>query len=178
MNLSQARLAGERLVVAEEGEDRRRPCCGRATGRAAEAGRAQPEGQLIAGEAEVADDELVLGKAALEERLQPAVVLHAVGQRVADDGDVIARSHLKRPIPLSREKMAWTKKEEGQGHNEGTGPACGRKGARRRPAVFKTRAKSDHERLCPTCGMFFLRPQPAYARRKKDTTFSSQDTGS
>ena len=61
-------LAGERLVIAEEGEDDvglrpGQPLVGRA-----EVGRAEPEGQFIAGEAEVADDELVLGKPSLEVR--------------------------------------------------------------------------------------------------------------
>ena len=57
-------LAGERLVVAEEGEDDVGLRPGQPLVGGAEVGRAEPEGQFVAGEAEVADDQLVLGKAA------------------------------------------------------------------------------------------------------------------
>ena len=102
MNAAKPFLAGERLVVAEEGEDDvglrpGQPLVGRA-----EVGRAEPEGQFIAGEAEVADDELVLGEASLEVRLQPAVVLHPVGQGVADDRNMIARLDLDQVGPRER----------------------------------------------------------------------------
>ena len=54
------------------------------------------ERQLVAGEAEVAEDQLVVREAAVEERLEPAVVLHAVGQGVADEADVVALVQLQR----------------------------------------------------------------------------------
>ena len=95
-------LAGERLVVAEEGEDDVGLRPGQPLVGGAEVGRAEAEGQFIAGEAEVADDELVLGKASLEVRLQPAVVLHPVGQGVADDRNMIARLDLDRVGPRER----------------------------------------------------------------------------
>src|SRR5262249_40089681 len=63
----------------------------------AEAGGAQPRGQgdLVGGEAEVAEDEVVLGEAAVEVGLEPAVALHAVGEGVADDADVVAGLQLE-----------------------------------------------------------------------------------
>ena len=89
-------LAGKRLVIAEEGEDNvglrlGQPLVGRT-----EVGRAQAKGQFIAGEAEVANDELVRGEPSLEVSLEPTVVLHAVGQSVADDRDMIAGLDLDR----------------------------------------------------------------------------------
>ena len=96
LNSSQPFLAGERLVVAEEGEDDVGLRPGQPLVGGAEVGRAEPEGQFVAGEAEVADDELVLGKAGLEVGLQPAVVLHPVGEGVADDRDMIAGLDLDR----------------------------------------------------------------------------------
>ena len=91
LNAASPFLAGERFVVAEEGENDvglrfGQPLVGRA-----EVGRAEPNGQFIARETEVANDELVRGKPSVEISLEPAVVLHAVGQGVADDRDVIAR---------------------------------------------------------------------------------------
>src|SRR5262249_48649246 len=64
----------------------------------AEVHRAQPavERKLVAGVAEVADDEIVFGEAAVEEGFEPAVVLHAVGEGVADDADMIARLQFER----------------------------------------------------------------------------------
>ena len=88
--LGQAILALERFVVAEEGEDDVGLGFGEPFVGAAEAGGAQARGQLVAGIAEVAKDEVVLGKARVEIRLEPAVMLHAFGERIADDADVVA----------------------------------------------------------------------------------------
>src|SRR5262249_6000917 len=120
LELGQAGLAGEGLVVAEEGEDDVGPCVGGLEaiiadalaggesvrlgdrGRAGEplVGRAerlrpQPQDQLVAGEAEVAEDEVMFGEATVEVGFQPAIVLHAVGERVADNADMIAATQLQ-----------------------------------------------------------------------------------
>ena len=98
-------FAGEGLVVAEEGENHVglgavEPVVG-----TAEVGRAQPlveigvvgeAAHLVGGKAEVAEHEVLLGKATVEERFQPAVVLHAVGQRVADVANMIALAEFQR----------------------------------------------------------------------------------
>ena len=57
--------------------------------------RAQPQVDLVAGKTEVADHQIVLGKASEERRLQPTIVLHPIGQRVADQADVRARPNVQ-----------------------------------------------------------------------------------
>ena len=89
LELGQALLAGEGLVVAEEGEDDvgvgfGQPLVGRA-----EILRTEPDGQLVRREAEVAEGQVELGKTAVKVGLQPAVVLHAVGEGIAEDADVV-----------------------------------------------------------------------------------------
>src|SRR5439155_12042414 len=91
-----ARLAAERFVVAEGSEDDvglrlRQPIIGQA-----EPGGAKPEREFIAGEAEVAERQIVLRKAKGDQGLQPTVVLHALGKRVADDGNVVAVFEFER----------------------------------------------------------------------------------
>ena len=78
------------LVVAEEGKNNISLVELQPLVRAAEAVRAEAEHQLVAGVTEIAHDQLMPGKAGLQERFQPTVVLHAIGQGVADDADVIA----------------------------------------------------------------------------------------
>ena len=92
----QALGAAERLVEAEEGEDRtgldpRQPFLGRT-----EILRAGPHRHFVAGEAKIAHHQPVRRIARVDHRLQPAVMLHAVGQRIADERDVLARVGRKR----------------------------------------------------------------------------------
>ena len=81
--------------VVRVAADRRRlsgqPLVGRA-----EVLRAQPGGDLVAAEAKIANHEVVLREARVQQRLEPAVVLHPLGQRVADEADVIARAQDER----------------------------------------------------------------------------------
>src|SRR5215475_7429485 len=74
---------------------------------------------LVAGETQVAEDELVLGEAGLNDSLQPAVVLHPVGERVADNANVIARLEFQ----LRRVGVEWSspRREEGKGANDRDG---------------------------------------------------------
>ena len=58
-------------------------------------------GDLVARIAEVADDEVVLREACIEESLQPAVVLHPLGERIADDANVIAGPEFQAARRLS-----------------------------------------------------------------------------
>ena len=115
LELRQTRLAGKRLVVAEEGEDhvglglgqleavlahrgvgvqlarlRHGGRAGEPLIRRAKIHRAQPHLQLVARKAQVADRQVMLGEPLVQKRLQPAKMLHALGQRIADDADVVA----------------------------------------------------------------------------------------
>jgi hypothetical protein len=79
----------ERFVVTEECEDDVRllmlqPIVGRAEALGPLAHR-----QLVAREAQIAEDEIVTGKRGINQRLEPARMLHAVGQRIADNADVV-----------------------------------------------------------------------------------------
>jgi hypothetical protein len=119
--LRQAGLAGPRLVVPEEGEDhvgvgagllepvrvhhalvgdqvrlRHRGLRAEPLVRRAEVLVPQPDGQLVRGVPEVADGEVEVGVAGVEQGFEPPVVLHAVGERVADDADVVALLQLER----------------------------------------------------------------------------------
>ena len=96
LELDQTRFARERFVVAEEGEDHVGLALGQPIIWAAEIGRAQADGEFVAGEAEIAEDEIVLRQARMDECFEPAVVLHAVGRAVADDADMVAGVELER----------------------------------------------------------------------------------
>ena len=98
LELLKAGLTGEGLVEAEEGDDNIGLGEGEVLVGRAEAFGAGTENDLIGGPGEVADDEVMLGEALMEERL-PVVVtlkLHALGQRVADEADVVAGLELQR----------------------------------------------------------------------------------
>ena len=103
----QAPRAAQGLVAAEEGENHARLDLGEPLVRRAEVLLARPDGELVAGEAEVAKHELQAGVGGVDPRLQPAGVLHPVGERVADDGDA---------VPLLE-------------HEPGLGGSCGRDGS-------------------------------------------------
>ena len=47
---------------------------------------AKLRGQLISGKPEIADDQVVFGKTAVQKGLEPAVMLHAIGEPVARPG--------------------------------------------------------------------------------------------
>ena len=89
LELGQALRPGERLVEAEAAM--------RTSGfssssvwpwslKSCERGR---ERQLVGRPAEVVDDQLQLGEAAVEQGLEVAEILHPLGQRVADEDDVV-----------------------------------------------------------------------------------------
>src|SRR5206468_2941451 len=95
LELIQTFGTGEGFIVAEEGEDdvglaAREPLIG-----AAEVGGAESQGQLVAGKAEITEDEAVPGESAVQVGLKPAVVLHAIGERVTDDANMIALPQLE-----------------------------------------------------------------------------------
>ena len=103
-------VAADRLAVAAQ------PLVGRA-----EVLRAQARRDLVAAEAEIADDQVVLRKARVQQRLEPAVVLHPLGERVADDADVIARAAARtawrrRRAGASRSRTSRQHGGRGPGH--------------------------------------------------------------
>ena len=109
----QSGLAGVGLVVAEEREDdvglrvdaveavllvpanRRRLAAEPLVGRPEILGP-KARRDLVAAEAEVANDEVVLRKSRVEPGLEPAVVLQTFSQRVADDRDVVVLAKVER----------------------------------------------------------------------------------
>src|SRR5262249_20210538 len=92
-------MRGHQLIRLRDGRRAGKPLV-----RGAEVHRAEPvvwirlcgeTSHLVAGEAEVAEYQVVLGKSAVKVGLQPAVVLHALGERVADDTDMVAGPDLE-----------------------------------------------------------------------------------
>ena len=112
-----ARAGKEGFVVAEEGKHHIGSSeCQPVVGTAERSGP-QPDGQLVAREAQVAEDEAVLGETALKVCFQPAVVLHALGQSVADQADVIAGVQVQ-PGGL------WLLGRDGRRRQEADGQGC------------------------------------------------------
>jgi hypothetical protein len=50
----------------------------------------QTDINFVCGIAEVAKDEIVLGKAGMDEGIEPAIVLHPVGERIAYHANTVA----------------------------------------------------------------------------------------
>src|SRR6266536_5267699 len=86
----ETRIAVEGFIETKEGENHVGFRFLQPVVRRAEIFRAMARDNLIAGDGEVAHDQVESRFSGVEERLQVAGVLHAVGQRVADDGDVVA----------------------------------------------------------------------------------------
>ncbi len=89
-NLSSAVGPGERLVEAEGGDHDVGPLVLEGVAVVLEPGRAGAERELVGRPAEVVEDQVEPGEAALEQRLEVPEVLHPLGQGVADQDDPVA----------------------------------------------------------------------------------------
>ena len=89
LELGDAAFTGERLVVAEVGEDDIRLAELEVIFGGGESLLARAGGHGVAREGQVAEDEFLLRQLALNEGFHPSVVLHPVGQAVADFTDHI-----------------------------------------------------------------------------------------
>ena len=83
-------LARVRLIPAEEAEERVGPEGGQRVVEPRVVARPLAEGDLIAGPAEVANDELLVREPGVEQCLEVAEQVHPLGGRVADQGDPLA----------------------------------------------------------------------------------------
>jgi hypothetical protein len=102
LELGEALFAVEALVEAEGGEDDVGLVLGEVLVEVAKAIGARAEGHFVGGPAEVAEDELLVGKALMHEGLELAVVAHAIEKRIADEGDACAGFQLQRELGESR----------------------------------------------------------------------------
>src|SRR6266700_8044181 len=86
---------GKRLVVAEKSKNHIRFGARQPFVRAAEALGPQADGQLIAVESKIAENEMMFGESALDHGLEPTVMLHAICKSIADQANMVARMYIQ-----------------------------------------------------------------------------------
>ncbi len=90
LELSEPRLAVERLVETEEGEDDVRLLPVEMRGRGPEIERARLQRDRVAAPAQVPHRQLQVRETRRQQRLEVVEQLHALGERVADEHDAVA----------------------------------------------------------------------------------------
>ena len=149
LELGEAFFAFEALVEAEGGEDDVRLVLGEVLVEVAKAIRPRAEGHFIGGPAEVAEDELLPGKALVHERLELPIVAHAIEERIPDEGDAGAGFQLQRQLGEGREGQKESEKKVLHEKDRGLSRV---NGANRtsKPLLSIAGHKGPHHRTAPT----------------------------